>query len=307
MQTLKGLVMAILAGWAVMPVAAHAADEQVIEVTGFGDFLAVDGQTVWMTNRGRVEQWSRKGKLAEVPLAHPCGALTVAFGDLWVADCKAGTLNRIDRKTAKIITSIATGIGDSETNVVFGAGSVWVASDKQGTISRIDPATNTVVTTITTDAGSYTLAFGFGALWAVSIGQNSISKIDPATNTLVKRTALGDKPGFLAASEGAVWVQEQGDGTLARIDPVSGEVTGRVKVGASLKYGDIDTGGGLVWLRTTDDQTFAVIDAKSLAIRGRVGKADGSGALRYTKKGVWTSAHDAHTLTFWPKPAQYAK
>ncbi|WP_295630752.1 YncE family protein [Novosphingobium sp.] len=307
MQTLKGLVMAIAAGCAVVPVAAHAAGEQVIEVPGFGDFLAVDGKTVWMTNRSRVEQWSRKGKLAEVPLAHPCGALTVAFGDLWVADCKAGTLNRIDRKTAKIITSIQTGIGDSETNVVAGAGSVWVASDKMGTISRIDPATNTVIATITADAGSYTLAFGFGAVWAVSIGQNSISKIDPVINTVVKHTALGEKPGFLAAGEGAVWVQEQGDGTLARIDPASGEVTGRVKVGASLKYGDIDTGGGMVWLRTTDDQTFAAIDAKTLAITARVGKADGSGALRYTKKGVWTSAHDAHSLTYWPKPPQYAK
>lgn len=307
MQTLKGLVMAIVAGCAVVPVAAQASCEQVIQVPGFGDFLAVDGKTVWMTNSGRVEQWSRKGKLAEVPLAHPCGALTVAFGDLWVADCKAGTLNRIDRKTGRIITSITTGIGDSETNVVFGAGSVWVASDKTGTVSRVDPTTNTVIASITADAGSYTLAFGFGALWAVSIDQNSMSKIDPATNTVVKRTALGNKPGFLAAGEGAVWVQEQADGTLARIDPATAEVTGRVKVGASLKYGDIDTGGGLVWLRTTDDQTFAAIDAKTLAIRARIGKTDGSGALRYTKKGVWTSAHDAHTLTFWPKPTQYAK
>jgi DNA-binding beta-propeller fold protein YncE len=307
MHKLRGLVMTAMVSCAALPVAAQASDEQVIQVPGFGDFLAVDGKTVWMTNRGRVEQWSRKGKLAEVPLAHPCGALGVAFGDLWVADCKAGTLNRIDRKTAKIITSIPTGIGDGETNVVFGAGSVWVASDKKGTVSRVDPATNTVIATITADAGSYTLAFGFGVIWAVSNGQNSISKIDPATNTVVKRTALGQMPGFLAAGEGAVWVQEQGDGTLARVDPATAEVTGRVKVGASLKYGDIDTGGGLVWLRTTDDQTFAAIDAKTLAIRARVGKTDGSGALRYTKKGVWTSAHDAHTLTFWPKPAQYSK
>jgi hypothetical protein len=29
-----------------------------------------------------------------------------------------------------------------------------------------------------------------------------------------------------------------------------------VKVGAVLKYGDIDTGGGKVWLRSTEDQTL---------------------------------------------------
>jgi hypothetical protein len=64
-------------------------------------------------------------------------------------------------------------------------------------------------------------------------------------------------------------VQEQGDGTLARIDKDSGAVSGRVKVGDNLKWGDIDTGGGKVWLRTTDDQQFAVIDPVTLAIRAR--------------------------------------
>jgi DNA-binding beta-propeller fold protein YncE len=101
-----------------------------------------------------------------------------------------------------------------------------------------------------------------------------------------------------------VWVQEQGDGTVARIDPASGEVSGRVKVGEVLKWGDIDTGGGKLWLRTTEDQTFVVIDPKSMAITARVGKAEGSGALRYTKAGLWTSAHDVHTLSWWGRPAK---
>jgi streptogramin lyase len=118
---------------------------------------------------------------------------------------------------------------------------------------------------------------------------------------------LGKAPGFLAAGVGAVWVQEQGDGTLARIDPRSGEVTGRVTVGANLKYGDVDTGGGMVWLRTTDDQTFAAIDPRTMSVTARAGKAEGSGALRYTPRGLWTSAHDVQTITWWPRPAQYKK
>ena len=32
------------------------------------------------------------------------------------------------------------------------------------------------------------------------------------------------------------------------------------------------------------------------------GKSVGSGALRYTDAGVWTSAHDHHTLSWWPAP-----
>jgi hypothetical protein len=73
-------------------------------------------------------------------------------------------------------------------------------------------------------------------------------------------------------------------------------------VGDNLKWGDIDTGGGAVWLRTTDDQTLVVIDPASLAIRARLGAAVGSGALRWTPKGVWTSAHDNQTLSWWSVP-----
>jgi DNA-binding beta-propeller fold protein YncE len=283
---------------------AMAQEAQVITVPGFADFLAVEGKTVWATNKGRVEHWSRKGKLAEVAMAHPCGAMALADHTLWVADCKDGTLNRIDTRTAAITATIATGIANpkGELNVAIGAGSIWVASDAKGVVSRIDPATNTVIATIAVDPDTFYLAFGYGALWAVSGTQQSVQRIDPVTNAVTKKTALGKAPGFLAVGEGAVWVQEQGDGTLARIDTESGDVSARVKVGDNLKWGDIDTGGGKVWLRTTDDQQFVVIDPKTMAIRARVGKAAGSGALRYTDAGVWSSAHDQHTLSWWAKP-----
>lgn len=278
--------------------------EQVLSVPGFADFITVDGATVWVTNKGRVERWSRQGKLAEVTMAHPCGAMAIASGSLWVADCKDRTLNRIDLKTARISAVIATGIAnpEGELNVAAGAGSVWVASDDSGVIARVDPASNQVTASVQVDPGSYYLAFGFGSLWAVSATHHTLQKIDPRTNSVVKKTDLGRQPGFLAAGEGAVWVQEQGDGTVVRIDPKTGDVSGRVKVDETLKYGDIDTGGGKIWLRTTAGQTFVVIDRKTLVIRARVGKEAGSGALRYTRAGVWTTAHDQHTLSWWEKP-----
>ena len=113
---------------------------------------------------------------------------------------------------------------------------------------------------------------------------------------------LGKMPGFLVAGEGAVWVQEQGDGTVAKVDPAALTITGRTKVGDNLKWGDIDANGGAVWLRTTDDQTMVVIDPVTLKIRARMGDAVGSGALRWTPKGVWTSAHDNQTLSWWSAP-----
>jgi len=302
-------IMAIVAASAASPALAAAPEEEVIQVPGFADFLAVDGKTVWATNRGRVEQWSRKGKLAEVPMARPCGAMAIANKALWVADCKDKTLNRIDIKTGKMAAVLPTGLGspDGEMNVAAGAGSIWVATDAKGVISRIDPKTNQVIATIATKPVAVYLAFGEGALWAVSAKEQTLQRIDPATNTVTATIPVGKQPGFLAAGAGAVWVQEQGDGTVAVIDPATNTLRGRVKVDETLKYGDIDTGGGKVWLRTTDKQTFVVIDPATLQVVARKGKAAGSGALRYTKTGVWTTAHDAHTLSWWATPAQLAQ
>ena len=296
------LVLGVAVGCIASGVTALAEPaEQIIDVPGSADFLAVDGDAVWVTNKGRVERWSRRGKVAEVPMAQPCGAMAIAVGALWVADCKAGTLNRIDLATARITAVIATGIArpDGELNVVAGAGSIWVASDAKGAIARVDPDDNRVVASIKVDAGTSYLAFGMGALWAVSGPQRSVHKIDPRANAVTVRTRLGRQPGFLVVGEGSVWVQEQGDGTLARIDPVTAAVSGRVKVDTTLRYGDIDTGGGKVWLRTTAGQTFVVIDPDSLAVVARVGQASGSGALRYTPAGVWTTAHDIQRLSWW--------
>ncbi|MFA7595203.1 MAG: YncE family protein [Novosphingobium sp.] len=304
----KIAIAAVACGGSISP-AASAQAEEVIKVPGFADFLAVDGESVWVTNAGRVERWSRQGKISAVRMSKPCGAMAILEGSLWVADCKKKALVRIDTAKAKKTATVATGLASpGELNVVAGAGSVWVASDhKAGKVSRVDPASNKVIATITVSPGTWYLAFGFGSVWAVSSESGTIQKIDPATDTAVKTTALGKEPAFLTAGEGAVWVQEQGDGTVARIDPDSGEITGRVKVGEVLKYGDIDTGAGMVWLRTTEDQTFVAIDPQTLEIKARVGKAEGSGALRFTSLGLWTSAHDVHTLTWWPEPEKLAE
>ena len=300
---LTGMMVLIGAGSALPAIAAEP-KEQVIPAPGFADFLAVDGKSVWATNRNKVEQWSVKGKLAEVPMTRACGAMVVAHKSLWVADCKEKTLNRVDVKSGKMAAVIPSGIGapDGEMNVAAGAGSIWVATDAKGVISRIDPKTNQVIATIPTKPGAVYLTFGFGALWAASGKEQTLQRIDPATNAVVETIPVGRQSGFLAAGEGAVWVQEQGDGTVAAIDPATNAVRGRVKVGDNLKYGDIDTGGGKVWLRTTDDQMFAVIDPSTLSVTARVGKASGSGAIRYTPEGVWTSAHDLHTLSWWAAP-----
>lgn len=282
--------------------------EDALKVPGFADFLAIDGNTVWVTNDGRVEQWSPAGLRASAAVPRPCGTMAIAAGALWVANCESGEVWRINLATAAVEAKIATGLANpkGETNVVTGAGSVWVPSDAAGKVARIDPATNAVIATISVTPETWYLAYGFDALWAVSSAGRTLERIDPATNTITGSAALGDTPGFLAAGEGAVWVQEQGDGTVAKVDPATLAVAGRTKIGDKLKWGDIDAAGGAVWLRTTEDQTLVVIDPDTLAIRARMGPSVGSGALRWTPTGVWTSAHDNQTLSWWSPPAATA-
>lgn len=298
-------VLAALAAAGVSSAPPIATEARTIDVPGYADFLAVDGDGVWATNKGRVERWSREGLRASVAMPGPCGAMAVAAGSLWVADCKDAAVVRIDLATSAIVARIPTGIANpkGETNVVAGAGSIWVPSDDAGGIARIDPRTNRVVATIRVDPGTHFLSFGFGSLWAVSSAGRSLQRIDPASGKVSRRIALGRQPGFLVAGEGGVWVQEQGDGTVARVDPRTGKVSCRVKVGANLLYGDIDAGGGAIWLRTTADQTMVVIDPASMKIVARLGAASGSGALRHAASGVWTSAHDVHTLSWWETAA----
>lgn len=294
------LASAALGACATVPTPTLPLSEHSITVPGFADFLVVDGDAVWATNEGRIERWSPAGKLASVEVPKPCGTMALAYGSLWVANCNGGEVYRIDPKTASVVATIPVGLGPSgELNVVAGAGYVWAPNETGGTIAKIDPATNAVTATISAAPGTSYLTFGFDALWAASGKIQSLQRIDPLANAVTHTITLGKMPGFLAAGEGAVWIQEQGDGTIAKIDPATVAVTDRVKVGDNLKWGDIDTGGGKVWLRTTDDQTFVVIDASSLEILARAGKPSGSGALRYTPAGVWTSAHDQKTLSWW--------
>lgn len=295
-----GLALASAALGISAPSHASELTERELNVPGFADFLVVDGDTVWATNDGRIEQWSVDGMRASVAVPKPCGTMAIAFGSLWVANCKDGDVYRIDPATARVVAKIPAGVGPSgELNVVAGAGSIWAPSETSGLIARIDPATNAVVATIEVADGASYQAFGYDALWVASGKSGSLQRIDPQANAVTHTVGLGNMPGFLAAGEGAVWIQEQGDGTVARIDPASVAVTARIKVGGNLKWGDIDTGGGKVWLRTTDDQMFAVIDPQTLTVVARHGKASGSGALRYTPSGVWTSAHDLQTLSWW--------
>ena len=283
-------------------IAEHAT--ATLEVPGYVDFLALDGDAAWATNEGRVEKLlaTDPKPVASVAIAQPCGAMAVDFGALWVAHCKTGTVVRVGLASATEEARIATGLADptGELSLAVGAGSVWVLSDSSGTLSRIDPATNRVVAKIPVAAGSFAAAFGFGSVWVTTTGSNSVSRIDPGTNSVVATIPVGPVPRFLAAGEGGVWTLNQGDGTVSRIDPATDTVSATIAAGVPGGGGDIATGGGLVWVRAKP-VLLTVVDPSTNQVVRRYGPPAGSGAVRANATQVWVTAHDTHKV--WVLPA----
>jgi DNA-binding beta-propeller fold protein YncE len=294
----------------VTPIAKRAL--ATLQIPGYADFLAADGNTVWTTNEGRVERLrhDRSVPVASVPVSEPCGAMTVAFDALWVANCRDSSVYRIDRKAGKVVAVIHSGLADpsGELSLAAGAGSVWVLSDKSGVLSRIDSRTNRVVARIAVAPFSYTAAFGFGAVWISNTGADgargpgSVQRIDPATNRITATITVGPVPRFLAAGEGGVWILNQGDGTVTRIDPGINRPVATISLGMQGKGGDIATGAGLVWVRG-HRSLLASIDPATNTIAERFGPPAGSGAVRVAGNLVWVTAHDIRTVwVLHPKP-----
>lgn len=270
-----------------------------VHVPGYPDFLAADGDDVWLTNTGRVEQW-RLGlttPVASVAVAEPCGAMAVASGSLWVADCSSASLVRIDLESNAIAAVLKTGLAEpkGELSIAAGAGSVWLLTDAAGVLSRIDPATNTVVATIRVKPGSFAAVFGFGAVWITNTDAGSVQRIDPATEAVAATIAVGPGPLFLAAGEGAVWSLNQGDGTVTRIDPATNAVAATIDAGVPGTGGDLATGAGRVWVRAKP-VLLSAIDPATNTVVERFGPPAGSGAVRVAGSRVWVTDHDTNTL-----------
>jgi virginiamycin B lyase len=287
----------------VLPIADAAAD--TLTIPDYVDFLAADGVGVWATNRGRVEKLQRgqPAPVATVAVPRPCGGMEIGFGSLWVANCQDRSLYRIDRQTARVTATIATGLADrrGELSVAIGAGAVWLLTDPAGVLSRIDPDTNQVSARIEVAANSFATAFGFGSVWVTntgapkSTGPGSVQRIDPATNRVVATIPVGPAPRFLAAGEGGVWTLNQGDGSVSRIDPATNSVAATIAVEVPGSGGDIAAGAGRVWVRASK-VLLSAIDPRSNLVAERYGPPAGSGAVRVAGNLVWITAHDTQTV-----------
>ena len=292
---------------AVLPIGARATAR--LHVRGYADFLVLENTHAWVTNQGRIEQLAPDDSVpvAAVAIAEPCGAMAIDFGALWVVNCGARTLARVDLSATRVVTEIPTGVADpsGELSVATGADAVWLLTDSAGILSRIDPATNRVSARIPVQPHSYAAVFGYGSVWISTTGRQgdhddgSLQRIDPATNRVVATIRVGPAPRFLAVGEGGVWTLNQGDGSVSRIDPATNMLVATIPASVPGPGGDIATGAGWVWVRASK-VLLQVIDPRRNAVVLRYGPPAGSGAVRANDRHVWVTAHDIHTVWVLP-------
>lgn len=271
----------------------------IIKLEGPPDFLASDGDDVWVTNIDQVEKLSVKSAkpILSVRVVAPCGALITGFNSEWVASCKDKMVYRIDHTRGKIQAKIPTGVSDylGEISLAIGAGSVWILSDSAGVLTRIDPQSNTIQAKISVRPHSFCAAFGYKSIWISNTNSNSVQRVDPFTNKVVATIPVGPTPRFLVAGENGIWTLNQGDGTVTRIDPQSNTVAATIDAHVPGTGGDIATGGGLVWVRAKS-WLLQTINPVTNGIQSIYGPPSGSGAVRVTDHYAWISAHDINTI-----------
>jgi len=122
--------------------------------------------------------------------------MAIGFGSLWVANCKDGSLNRIDLEARRVSAVIPTGLADpdGELSIAVGAESVWLLTDERGVLSRVDPQTNRVSEQIKVAPYSYAAVFGFGSVWITNTGKGN-RPVDSFNGLTPARIGGGDNSG----------------------------------------------------------------------------------------------------------------
>jgi len=296
--TLSFLLL-FLAGRSQQQISISKAAFKTMRLQGSADFLAADGDDVWVVNIDRVEKLSVNSNtpLLTVHVPDACGALVSGFQSVWVASCRERSVYRIDHISGKVLAVIPCGVSDAsgEMSLAAGDSSIWILSDSAGILTRIDPGTNRVQATIQVMPGSYCAAYGYHAIWITNTLAGSVQRIDPKTNSVVATIKAGGTPRFLAAGEKGVWVLNQQDGTVSRIDPASNKKIAVINTQVKGTGGDIAAGNGYVWVRAKG-YLLQKINPLSNAIETRYYPAAGSGAVRTTDHFVWVTAHDRQII-----------
>jgi DNA-binding SARP family transcriptional activator/streptogramin lyase len=228
-------------------------------VTGVGrpDGIAYGAGAVWVTDSAdnmllRVN--SARQVIDRIPVGHGPAGITVADGEIWVANELDGTVSEVNPGAGRQVATIR--VGNGPVAIASGFRSVWVANFTDSTLSRIDPGSGRLVATLPLGSAPAGLAAGQRGIWVTSTDTGQLALVDPRTNRLSRAVWVGGAPVGVAVGGGNVWVADS-SGAVARYDPISGHMR-RFKTGGSpsgIAYAD-----AAVWVADSHGGSVVRID-----------------------------------------------
>lgn len=207
--------------------------------------------------------------------ASPGGAVS-AFGTVWVANDRSGTLARIDPATNRVTRRIRLKPG--LFSVARGFGALWAVNYERNSLARVDPASGRV-RTVRVGAVPFDVVAAFGRVWVTAWQAGTLVEVDPRSMRVVRRIRVGPRPTGLRAARRAIWVGFGRSATaVARVDPGSHRIE-RVPLGVRAPSWFV-AGTRDLWIQAADN-VLVRVDASSGRVRARLsfGRTLAQGAL----------------------------
>ncbi len=161
--------------------------------------------------------------VATIPAGNGPDGIAVDGNTVWVSNSVGDTLTRLDTKTNKQIGEPVP-VGRNPDGVAVADGAVWVANTDDGTVNRVAAGAEPGVTaTVPVESGPESLSIGGALLWVANGNSDSVSRIDRASATSAgSPVGVGNKPIGLFAGEENVWVTNSFSGTVSSHRPLVG-------------------------------------------------------------------------------------
>ncbi|HSS74346.1 MAG TPA: hypothetical protein VLK53_12355 [Gaiellaceae bacterium] len=194
--------------------------------------------------------------VARIETGSSPGGATAAFGSVWVANDRSGTLARIDPATNRVTRRVRLKPG--LFSVAHGFGALWVVNYDTGTLARVDPRSGRV-RSLRVGGTPFDVVAAFGRVWVTAWEAGKLVEVDPSPLRVVRRIAIGPRPTGLHVAGSALWVGFGRSATeIARLDPTSGKVE-RVPVGVRAPSWFVAGASGL-WIQAADNVLIHVED-----------------------------------------------
>ena len=273
---------------------------QVVPVVDAPDLVVASGGFVWITshilresgpgslrNAGdraltRLDPSNGKAVVVGGGLA-PCGLTADPSGDIWVANCYAGTAGprdnvvRIDARTLRFKKTFPLSSGEGFLRgMTYGGGSLWLTQrfggdvPNESSVTEVDPQSRAEHTIqLTPEAAGLAWSDGYGDLWIANFFSGSLTRLHAASGAM-KTTAWGGNPAFPVVEGDAVWVADWGESRVVRLHAVGPARPHSVWLpirNFTATTWDVAAGSGAVWATTPRDHAVWRIDPKTNAVK----------------------------------------